>query len=197
MREKHQEELTELKGYAGSTTEGLFKLYTDLSATTYWEIPEKSILHTQTGCEDCGDANMLSIFVLSTLEIKQVKMMKAANSHTPFPPSPFEPLPPVKQIGLHDIFNQNGLFPSPNCIQKCIESIRSNGAYFSLTSGSSPQTIQYCINTAGKNALYNCLYRCGYRGSLLRHVWLQAIDKLCGEATYTEDPSMPEIPPFP
>lgn len=193
LREKYDEELVSVEGYLGSQTDGNIRLYTDLSTACYYEIPEKSILHLDTACKDCGDKSLVMVYLLASLKIKLVYAAKAA--HFGASNNPFGPTPSFEKLPTPELYFP--LIPSPSCLERCIQSIKSNGAYFSLTPGASTRSIRYFLNEAGKKALYDCFYNCGYRGGLLIFIWQNAIARLEGEANFRQDPPMPDIPEFP
>jgi hypothetical protein len=187
LKEKTQGEIISFKGYVGTEINDTTRLYTDLTCSSYYEIPNKAILYKEEDeCKDCGSDGQVLIYVHEHTEILFIEKFRA-DKYNAF---------------LHEKYSQidvrNTLFPiNPvSCYQRCVSKIKKTGKYF-LKEQISASEVRYQLNKEGKQALRSCLENCGFRGRLLDVHFQNALDELNGVASLVGDDPMPEIPPFP
>ena len=72
--EETGERAVEIRGYVGSSRDGIICLYTDLSMTTYREIPEDKIIHSEE-ISDQG-SGMVRLFVMAGTYVQAVRSIR-------------------------------------------------------------------------------------------------------------------------
>lgn len=89
------------------------------------------------------------------------------------------------------------VFRSKDCEAKCIQKIREGKGLTAPFPGPGG-TIMIVVTPMGKQQLLNCLRsNCGYRGTILRLAYAEAIAQLEGNVDPNGDPDIPPFPPVP
>lgn len=177
VRENSKEDVSHLDGYASALQGGIIKLYTDLMATNYYEIPEKSILYSEPVQGDTH--NKVRVYMQVSTELKFIHPIKAgriipkvsATSNTPQVLTPANNLPannlPINNLSsthlpIHFLPSERNHSTNIERKLKCFEHIilhllENKHLYFSSLS---PQA-RHSLNDVGKNYLEICAKGCG------------------------------------
>lgn len=194
----------QLKGYKATTNEkGMFRLASDLTCKHCYQFSERGILHWDYINEEEGH---IRIYLKEDTEIEETI------SRAFYAKSPFSDKFHVSLLGRNDYeFNLANLglfqpvhipflFPvrNPACEAQCIQEVIKGNGNTTIIPGAGPNSAQIILTNAGRDALRNCLINnCGYWGFILNAAFNDAVAQIQGSVTVSNDPDLPDIPPFP
>jgi hypothetical protein len=193
LKEKTQGEIISFKGYVGTEINDTTRLYTDLTCSSYYEIPNKAILYNEEDeCKDCGSDGQVLIYVHEHTEILFIEKFRA-DKYNAFLHEKYKNF---------DFKNQSISIPISLrlqiCYRNCIERIRLNLDFFQrFEPGNGIEAIFVTLNSKGLEELRKCLVACGFSGDELDKMVEKGANELSYMVNPDKDPPMPKIPPFP
>lgn len=182
-----------------------FRLNTDTSGKHYLTFPRKNVLALEYVKGNEGEVKVLledateveESFTRILYSRNTVPGMPEAGSYIPSPimGSITVPLPNFYPK-WRDYYGWLFQTRNKDCEAKCIQKIREGKGLTAPFPGPGG-TIMIVVTPMGKQQLLNCLRaNCGYRGTILRLAYAEAIAQLEGNVDPNGDPDI-DIPPFP